>query len=88
MNTTKNIQRGDLILISFSNWLAPAVFLKETPVSMQYYNINEWVINRLKDKGKCPVTYINATKNRYVKVNEDILEKTELNIYKEIKNLI
>ena len=44
----QDIKYGDLLIIAHYNRFQYAIFKKETQVSIQFYGLNEWSLNKLK----------------------------------------
>ncbi len=83
----------DLVIISNSNYLEVGIVKRMGSANnLNYYSINEWNLNRMKDvkyKNKAYTSYINTDRNsRYLKITEDQLKDEEKVIYQEMIKLL
>lgn len=85
----KELKHGDLILVAYTNACQPAIFVQYTGVSVQYFPIYSYNLNRLKEDKKPYKSYINSI-NRYriVKIDESQLYPKDLELYQEIKKYL
>jgi hypothetical protein len=88
-NIIDKLKPGDLIAVAYTNCTYPAIYHKNTGVSIQAFEIAKWRIEDFKKVGiaKSYKNYINSYKNHYrvVKITEDSLTDEDLAIYKEMK---
>jgi len=88
-NIIDKLKPGDLITVAYTNLTYPAIFHKNTGVSIQYFELSKWRLKVFKEKGvsESGKEYISAFYNNYrvVKITEDSLTDEDLAIYKEMK---
>ena len=88
-NIINKLKPGDLIAVAYRNCTYPAIYHKNTGVSVQYFELRKWRLKVFKEKGvsESGYEYISAFYNNYrvVKITEDSLNDEDLAIYKEMK---
>ena len=90
MKFCKDIKKGDIIVVSYTNLLVPAIFLelgfKGNP---RFHFISDFKLKRLREGRKPYIDYITRkSDNSIAKVSVDSLEDNIKDMYLEIAELL
>lgn len=86
---TGNLQKGDLCIYSvYGGVLRKGIYAGPGSGTYQFFNIDRYAADRMKEGKKPPVTYISGShvQSRVAKVTTAILSQEEIEIYEEMIN--
>lgn len=87
----QNLQKGDLIVVAYNNYLLYSVYIKTPKNHPHYYIISDWMVKAINDGKRPRVDYMNRDQDKlpsFIKVDPDLLDKTTRDKYEFIKNYV
>ena len=87
----QNLQKGDLIVVAYNNYLLYSVYIKTPKNHPHYYIIFDWIVKAINDGRRPRVDYMNRDQHKlpsFIKVDPDLLDKTTRDKYEFIKNYV
>jgi len=86
-----NLEEGELVLLSQSGYVYPAIFVKDTRYgTVHTYTLHKWSITRIEEGKKPYCNYItgSSTADRVIRTTEDVLDTEQKEVYHKLKKYI
>lgn len=91
MIETTGLKQGDLCAFSvYAGRLVAGVYRGEGQGTYQFWRLNEYTADMLKEGKKAPIDYLGGSNrdNRVVKIDASVLNQEEREAYYKIKELV